>query len=247
MNPKVPLKKQQIIAANRLNRANLHQWQVTDRALDLLSNSVPGFSWEACLLKATAVNTLYSARVLPIKRMAKHIHQLLGRSDTKRLDRSIVEVIAALPDASGVVKRSYTSFASKFCHFFIDSDRFPIYDDAARRMVERHLGRNRIKNREKAHPYAAFCSRLDTLRASCGIVCSTRELDRYLWVVGMWIRFRQDRKDVNSDLKILFVDHDRKPNQDLQIALNVFSDFRHKKKRRRPKAATRLREKQKRN
>ena len=54
----VPLTMTHIEAANRLHR-KLLQWQVTDRALHTLQESLPGFESEATLLKVVTVNQLY--------------------------------------------------------------------------------------------------------------------------------------------------------------------------------------------
>lgn len=120
-------------------------------------------------------------------------------------DAALVERLAALPKtpAQSVARRHF-SFASKFAHFFIDRERFPIYDSHADGMVAYHLGR---KEREKdpEHPYRAFVKNLHTLRERAGITCSAAELDRYLWLAGLYRAWRHNAKSqINIEVARLF-------------------------------------------
>src|SRR5690349_6766320 len=128
----VPLSMSQIDAANRLHR-QLSQWQVTDDALRALKDRFPGFAIDATLLKVVAVNQLYGTNVYAVVRMAQHIAEVMLEASHMD-DAGLVEELAAL---SGM---KHTSFASKFAHFFIDVERFPIYDSYAVKMVAYHLG-----------------------------------------------------------------------------------------------------------
>ena len=58
--------------------------------------------------------------------------------------------------------RKHLSFASKFAHFFIDMERFPIYDFFSLKMVAYHLGRQEL-TRNTAHPYQAFIENINRL------------------------------------------------------------------------------------
>ena len=129
----------QIEAAGRLHHRTT-QWESTDRAFELLRDRLPGFSREACILKAAAINDLYSTRVYAIWRMAEHLHQVM--TDHPPEDPvELVTTIAALPSADGSgPERMHWSFASKIGHFFIDGDRYPIYDSYCRDMLALHLG-----------------------------------------------------------------------------------------------------------
>ena len=127
MDLAVPLSMSQIEAANRLH-SKLLQWQITDRALHALHVNLPGFDIEATLLKVAAVNQLYGTNVYAVMRMAQHITKVMLTAGNME-DTDLVEKLASLPG------RQHLSFASKFAHFFIDMERFPIYDSYAVKMV----------------------------------------------------------------------------------------------------------------
>ena len=72
--------------------------------------------------------------------------------------------------------RRYVSFASKFAHFFISQERFPIYDSYAERMLLLHLGASAM--RDPGRPYEAFTENLRVLMREYVVKSSYRELDR---------------------------------------------------------------------
>jgi hypothetical protein len=168
----VPLAMIQIEAANRLH-AKLVQWQVTDQALHTLQENLPGFDIEATLLKVVAINQLYGTNVYAVTRMAQHITKVMPIAGNME-DVDLVEELASL---SGW---KHLSFASKFAHFFIDMERFPIYDTYAVKMVTYHLGKQE-QDMDTAHPYRAFVENIHRLKRYAQLSCTTRELDRYLW------------------------------------------------------------------
>jgi len=182
----VPLRKGQIEAACRLH-SRLKQWQLSDAALTRLATDIPGLGPEACLLKAVAVNTLYGTQVLAIVRMADHICRTLAGQSLETLSPAIVKELAILPTSGEQKTRRFVSFAAKFCHFFIDPERFPIYDEAARDAIKLHLGPKALAA-NSADPYAAFCSNLSQLRTAAQIQGAGRDLDRYLWITGMYTK-----------------------------------------------------------
>jgi hypothetical protein len=198
----VPLSRKQIEGAVRL-RQQLPQWQLSDLALVTLQRAVTDFGPEACLLRAVATNAIYGTNVLAITRVAKHVEAVLGRHDLSQAGPELVLEMATVPGENGQASRKRTSFASKFCHFFVGAERFPIYDDAARQALKLHFGRS-----IKAHDYEAFCASIGQLKAFVGADCSTRTLDHYLWLTGMYIRWLKERKRanpvVNAELLKLF-------------------------------------------
>jgi hypothetical protein len=200
----VPLHASQIEAACRLH-LRLKQWRLSDTALAKLNEDVSGFGREACLLKCVAVNTLYGTQVLAIVRMAEHVCQVMTRATAGQAGPEIVKQIAALPAGGEEKQRKFVSFAAKFCHFFIDPERFPIYDEAARDVLKLHLGQAALEV-DDADPYTAFCSNLNTLRRLARIEGAGRNLDRYLWITGMymkWLRLK-GKPQMNVELRRLF-------------------------------------------
>jgi len=202
----MPLTQAQVDCACRVHET-LAQWRLAEAALERLAHSVPGFSAEASLLKTVAVNSIYGTQLLATVRMAKHIENLLSNSHTDTLGLEIVERIACLPALAGGKPRMSVSFASKFCHFFVNAEKFPIYDDAARDALRLHLGaEGYVVN--KATPYLAFCVNFEKLRTLAKLECTTKELDQYLWLAGMYMRWLKERSKknprVNQELKGLF-------------------------------------------
>jgi hypothetical protein len=186
-------------------------WRNTDEALIRLRDAMPAFESEVCLLKCVAVNTLYGTQVMAIVRMANHVHAVLGGKKPTKAGPDLVARIAALPVLNGGTTRTFTSFAAKFCHFFVSENDFPIYDDAARRMLKFHLGKKLMSN--ASEPYVAFCEDVKRLNDEWGLTNGNRDLDRYLWLSGMyerWLRQRNKKNPViNSELLGMF----KKPNK----------------------------------
>lgn len=183
----VPLLASQVEAANSIH-SRMQQWAVIDRGLGLLAERFPGFDREETLLKVAAINQLYGTNVFAVVRMAEHVTDLMASRPQN--DPRLVEQISFLPMAPGQQsQRRYVSFASKFCHFFVDAERFPIYDSYAANTLGHHLGR-RLLVRNADHPYQAYVANFKLLRERARLVCSTRELDIYLWVAGVYRRWR---------------------------------------------------------
>ena len=100
--------------------------------------------------------------------------------------------------------RKHCSFASKFARFFIDMERFPIYDSYAVKMVAYHLGMQG-QIRDSAHPYRAFIENIHRLKSYAQLSCTTRELDHYFWLGGLYRAWlRNPRVLMNAEVKELF-------------------------------------------
>lgn len=204
MRLKVPLVPAQIAAAERLHGRS-RQWRVSDGALHALAKRFPDFGDEAVVLKSVAINALYGTNVFAITRMAEHAKGVIAKTDLASAGPELVERLAALPKTTGQKKpRLHMSFASKFAHFFIDPERFPILDNYAAKTLVFHLGERNLVKRP-GHVYWAFVENLLRLRNAAGLTCSTRELDHYLWVAGEYRAWRQnpDAK-INVEMRSLF-------------------------------------------
>jgi len=219
----IALTADQVEAAGRLY-SQLRQWQVSEAALDALADRVPGFSEEAVLLKAVAVNGLYGTNVLALSRMAIHVRKTIEKSDLRTAGPELVEGIARLPREDGeTANRRHHSFASKFAHFFIDAERFPIMDSYAVAIVRVHLGvANYNQNREK--PYLAFVENLKTLRTLAELNVTNREFDRYLWIAGAYRTYRKccdaERKaKISVELNRLFTNPSESIRGDLDALM----------------------------
>ncbi len=211
MDLAVPLTMTQIEAANRLHR-KLIQWRVTDRALHTLQEDLPGFEIEATLLKVVSVNQLYGTNVYAVVRMAQHVTEVMQDAGGME-DADLVEELATLTG------RKHRSFASKFAHFFIDMERFPIFDSFAVKMVAYHLEARELA-RDSAHPYRAFVENICKLKRYAGLSCTTKELDRYLWLAGLYQSWRRNTvSQINAEVAEMFKSPSPEVTTDLAILL----------------------------
>lgn len=207
-----PLLQNQIDAAVKI-RERLQGRKSSYKALKALSNKFPGFGPEDCLLKSVAVNSIYGTNVLAIVRVADHVKQVFSKHDLSKVDPA--ELVKELANSEGEGKRPriHTSFASKFCHFFVSADRFPIYDDAACKALRLHF-----KDPVQKHKYDDFSSCIEKLKKSAGNGYDTCTIDDYLWLTGMYMRWSKskDKKNskVNADLSALF--HELENNRNTQ-------------------------------
>ncbi len=208
MSLAIPLTAQQIDAANSIYE-RLPQWKASDSALTRLASRFPDFDTESVLLKVVAINSLYSTRILAVDRMTRHVKGIIDQTDLSTKGIELVEELAALPAAAGHRKLNHTAFAAKFAHFFIDSERFPILDSHAERMLSCHL-RRRDRVRDEAHRYRAFVANFHTLKGLAGYNGPTREFDRYLWIAGQYRVWRKKLKEkINGELAALFSERSR--------------------------------------
>ena len=157
------------------------------------------------MVKAVAVNALYSTNVYAIVRVAEHIAGVLARSNLAAAGPELVEEMATVP-AGGSEKRPRRrhSFASKFAHFFIDPERFPILDHYANEMVRVHLG-NEGMVQDPGKPYVAFVKNIEQVGAAVGVNLSWTDLDHYLLIAGQYRAFKQGHgEEIGAELRDLF-------------------------------------------
>ena len=133
---------------------------------------------------------------------------------------SIVEAIA--PIEVGGKPRWHWSFASKFGHWFVHG-WLPIYDYWAIRAVTHHFGR--IRWRTTA--YRDLAEHVYALREASCLSCTPREMDRYLWVSGMyraWVGAEdQGKLGLSGEVSGLFASHDPHVRHALAVLLGEAS------------------------
>lgn len=197
----IPLSPHLVRAACDLH-ATLMPWHRSDEALLAIRTGVPGFSPAATLAKVVAVNALYYTNVFALVRVAEHFSGVLARADLGTAGPELVDALADVPKG-GTEKRKVRrlSLAAKFAHFFIDGDRFPIYDRYAVRMVAKHAGTSMTSLDGR---YAAFTAAFNALAISAGIVSQRRRLDRYLWIQGQYEEWSDQGKASSGDLEVAF-------------------------------------------
>jgi hypothetical protein len=218
MNLETKLSKKQIDAAKRFAQ-RLEQRQLSYAALVALHEKLPGYESKVCLLKSAAVNAIYGTNIRAIVLVALYVEKVLCQhgQDLSQVGARLVIDMADVHNEDGSHFRNCTSFASKFCHFFVAAERFPMYDEAAREALKLHFGK-----RVQTDNYETFCSCVTQLRI--GIDCDTRALDDYLWLTGMYVRYSKQRKEgkkpiVNAELRALFDKHEKEQFADLDAML----------------------------
>ncbi len=199
----VELAGRQIEAANRLFD-RLEHWRASLRAAYALSEKMPGFGEEAAVLKIVTTKALFGGGMHTVLAMANHVERVLAAADPAISPPDLVERLSEPPSPKGQPRRRHHSFASKLAHYFIDPDRFPIYDQYTTRMVAYHLGpRNRVTDDE--HRYREHVANFRRLRGLSGFKGRKRELDRCLWVAGQYRQWRdKPRTRINAELRELF-------------------------------------------
>jgi hypothetical protein len=196
-----PLDPRMIDSACALH-AKLASWRLTDEALETAARSLTGFGPAETLVKVVLVNSLYYTNVFAVIRVADHFSKLLGATSSQDWTIELVERLASVClDAKSAKQTRLISLASKFAHFFLDSGRFAIYDDYAKRMLAFHTGRTK---KALAFSYAEYCTAFEELARRSGVKNSPRRLDRYLWVQGQYQEYERKGKCRSGDLQRVF-------------------------------------------
>lgn len=182
-----------------------------DVVLDLLSERFPGNDIESTLIKAVAINSLYGTNVFAIYNAAEHIAGELKNPKINYKDDKFINRLATIEveQKGETVEKHFISFASKYAHFFINSQEFPMYDSYARRIIEAHIANNDLI-RNSQNPYLAFKQNFFMLMDELKYKVSTRELDHYLWFVGQLKTWQGDHDShINAGLRRLFNSKER--------------------------------------
>lgn len=88
-------------------------------------------------------------------------------------------------------------------------------------MVAHHLGQPG-KNGDTEHPYTSFVANLDTLKQCANLSCTYRELDHYLWLAGMYLKWRaKPGVHLGSEVSSLFNSQTSEVVTDLKMLCEV--------------------------
>ena len=202
-----------IRAARKLReRAELKSWDDADDALERLAVCFPDNCKRADVLaKAAAIDKLYSTREANIYWVANAVvlvMQKVKAGEFVPVDAAdVVNAISREKKVSHTKARYCPSFASKYCHFFVNDWVFPIYDSYADMAVRNLYGRVKPGQITRdASPYREFCERVELLRKRDDLeAVDVREMDRYLWIWGQHLAQRgNDVQVVNEGVFLLF-------------------------------------------
>ncbi len=187
-------------------RQQLHGWKTSDETLEIVRNSFPGFDFSDVLIKATVINSLYGTNVYAIWKAAEHVHGTIAKYNLGNAETEFVEKIARVPG----INRVFISFASKFAHFFIDSERFPIMDSHAVSAIKYHLGYGKWEKCSADRPYNEFVFNFTKLKDLCGFNGSGRDFEHYLWLAGLFKEWKkkEGKAEINQEVKDFFGNSD---------------------------------------
>lgn len=207
--------EEQIKAATQIHDDWLENWKLADDALDTLKERCPSNKDETdVIIKVITLNQLYFTRLqYAIHNAIPEMTHNIVRVFRNPVSPDKINLVGQIANLSPQAKPR-VSFASKYCHFFVDEE-IPIYDKYALRAVRLHLEEGELKSKDDTPSYANYCSDLTTLRKKSNLDCSTRQLDRYLWLAGLWQRYHDDGKtDFNREVCDFFVLHEVKSSVD---------------------------------
>ena len=169
-------------------------WDDADIGLERLREHFPSNTEQSdVLVKASAIDKLYSTRAGNIYWVANAVVAAMKEAATpqangeRRTAVNIVDLVSQYKLEQHPGSRRCASFASKYCHFFVDAANFPIYDSFALAAVK-DLGGAQHGLTPHCSEYQDFCERVARLRARDGLEdVGVRELDRFLWLWGQWL------------------------------------------------------------
>jgi hypothetical protein len=208
-----PLLSNQIDAAINFSKEELGGLEYKD--IVLLKKVFPKHQ-VAVLVKAIVVNALYRTFIFDILKVASCVERMLMTTHSSGPDL-VEEMVVAIGQ---ITQQKNYSFASKYAHFFIDSD-LPVLDTYAEWMVSKHLGAMKSKNPKR---YLKFTEDIETLKRLAGLTCSCAELDAYLWVAGEYLSWKVNSKlNISGDLRHHFERLEKDPESERNLQ-NLLGD-----------------------
>ena len=132
---------------------------------------------EEVLIKCAVIDNFSSTNVFDLYKMADHI---VGKHIDKRLkngDYTLVDDIS-----KGGQKRTFYSFASKYCHYH-NPKKFAIYDSYVAKVLCAFLD----KKEDELRDYNTFMAALNDFSQRYSLKnYKYDDLDKYLWRLGRW-------------------------------------------------------------
>lgn len=103
-----------------------------------------------------------------------------------------------------LIGRRHLSFASKYAHFFHPHQPL-IFDRYAVFALAIHSGKSESYYNNGTDRYKRYCQDIADLKDISKFDINPRELDRYLWLGGMWVDFKQrGNTKINQEALRLF-------------------------------------------
>jgi hypothetical protein len=171
-----------------------------ERGLFALQGCFPRYDPESILLKVVALHSLDSSRTLPTTRWAAHAHDVLRSIDPRKVGPELVDSLAALPGTRLAENKRAITLASRFAHYFVDVDRFPVLDSWSESALDRLVA----AHDETATRYVDFARRHAALASALG-VSRPRRLWCFLWLSGQYRAWaRNPRTPIHRAARALF-------------------------------------------
>jgi hypothetical protein len=196
----------QINAAQKLYK-KMEYWQLEDRILAELKEKNPNLTDQRLtLIKATLVNSFYNAGCSEIDNVTSWVvahkpdlleeYRNIGSNDDKRIELIQQIALCGRTDKASQIEGCIV-FASKFAHFFIDANAFPIYDQYASMLV--HFYIDKLNEEEQPYSkYGIFYKKFFHLKRQLekrdSISYSTKIIDCYLWLAGQYVALKKGIK-----------------------------------------------------
>jgi hypothetical protein len=171
-----------------------------ERSLFALQGYFPRNDGDSVLLKLVALQTLDGGRAFGAERWAAQCERLLAGVDARSVDLDLVDRLGLAAQRSAREHKGALTFASRFAHYFLDVDRFPVLDAWSESELER------LAPRDESAPsrYAEFAARHARVAAELG-VARPRQLWCCLWLVGQYRAWRRNpRRSIHRAARALF-------------------------------------------
>lgn len=202
----INLKEKQVKKAESIyNHKDAQVWRDYDSALENLKDNKHDL--DSVIIKAAAIDKLYGTWVFDIHPVSKKLAEYITENGVGNIDYSLVEELAEVEfedDKTWI----FRSFTSKYLHFFVNEEKFPIYDSFSGIALSLHCGYGR--SHYDGRKYNEFFEDIDKLRRESEMPrISFRELDRYLWLCGQydvyWRHNPKEKAPINRYIKKIFL------------------------------------------
>ena len=194
-------------------RGFLTSWNDADTALQQLQQQFPSnLNRPHVLAKASTIDKLYSTRAGNIYWVADAIvvaMQAVANHNAPAEQLTAVDVVDLISYHKTMMydkSSRCASFASKYCHFFVQNWEFPLYDTFALAAVKDLLGGPQYGLTPQRSEYRDFCERVERVRTRDGLeAVGIREMDRFLWLWGQWlIKRNHEERAINVEVYTVF-------------------------------------------
>ncbi|MBI4082742.1 MAG: hypothetical protein HY423_09040 [Candidatus Lambdaproteobacteria bacterium] len=151
-------------------------------------------------VRCSVIESLYftNARMHEMLEVARHVHECHRTIDIENMDEiAIVNRISKIGDG----KPHLISFASKYAHFFIDSNKFPVFDSFACKYMVHLFGGNKSQYDSFYGHFVEDYRKLGKAAREQGLSTDSRGLDKFLWIGGMVLEAKRKEKSAKRKEK----------------------------------------------